>query len=117
MLRVPAIIQSIRTLADGGIKLDVVTQELVPEDEAEVLRLKRQIGTFVFAVDESIKEEDIPTGPVEFKDDLTLDERFNKVLYAYHMAKTNDGKSFHTFKREVYERMIELYKEKLSEIK
>jgi hypothetical protein len=117
MLRIPATINSVRTLSDGGLKLDVVTQELAPEDEAVVMQLKRQLGHFVFAVTESIQAEDIPIGPVEFKDDLTLDERLNKVLFAYHMAKTNNGKTFHSFKREVYERMIELYKEKLGEIK
>lgn len=117
MLKVPSTISKIVTLADNTVRLQVDCQELASENEAEIFKLRNQLGYFVFATTEEITEESLPKEPVEFKDDLTLDERFNKVLYAYHMAKTNDGKSFHKFKREVYERMIELYKEKLSEIK
>ncbi len=116
MFQTPATIESAKTLADKTIKLSVVTQELTPENTALLFGLVHKLGWFVFK-ESDVKEEDIPTGPVEFKDDLTLDERFNKVLYAYHMGKTNDGKSFHKFKREVYEHLIEIYKEKLSEIK
>lgn len=117
MLKVVSQIEKFESRADNTWKLIVGTQELDENHVAELAMLKGKLGTFVFAVDQTIKEEDIPTGPVEFKDDLTLDERFNKVLYAYHMTKTNDGKSFHKFKREVYEHLIEIYKEKLSEIK
>lgn len=116
MIRIPATIQSVRTLADGGLKLDVVTQELDYKDETEIMQLKRQLGYFVFSVTERIEPEHIPTEPIEFKEDKTLDERLNAVLYAYHMKKTNDSKSFHTFKREVYEKAIEQYKNRLDEL-
>lgn len=116
MLRVPATIEKVQTLADGGLKLDLVTQELDPKDEAELMQLKRQLGYFVFAVTESITESDIPTDPIEFTDETTLDQRLNGVLYAYHMKKTNNSKTFHTFKRSVYEAILEKYKNKLSEM-
>lgn len=117
MLKVVSQIEKFESRADNTWKLIIGTQELDESHVAELAMLKGKLGTFVFAVDESIKEEDIPTGPVEFKDDLTLDERFNKVLYAYHMAKTNDSKTFHVFKRSVYEHLFEIYREKIAELK
>ena len=58
MLKVPSTVQKIETMSDGGLKLTIYTQELTPEDEAEVMKLKRQLGMFVFAVSQQIKEED-----------------------------------------------------------
>lgn len=116
MIQVPATISKVSSMADGGLSLLVHTQELHPESEAEVMRLKRKLGWFVFA-ETTIAETDIPTEKLEFKDDETLDERLNKVLFAYHMGKTNDSKSYHTFKRKVYETLIERYKNLLSELK
>lgn len=115
MFQTPATIESVRTLADGTIKLSVETQELTPENTALLFGMARKLGWFVFKETE-VKEEDIPTDKIEFKDDMTLDEHLGKVLYAYHMKKTNDGKTFHTFKRQVYEAIIEKYKNKLSEM-
>lgn len=116
MLKIPATISQVKTLADGGLTLRVDTQELDPTDEATVMQLKRKLGWMVFAVTENIIESDIPTEVIEFKDDKPLDERLNAVLFAYWMKKTNNAKDFHTFKRTVYEGAIEKYKEKLSEL-
>lgn len=103
-------------MADGGLRLVVDTQELVAEDKAEVMGLHNKLGWFVFS-EAQIQEEDIPTDPIEVDDQKTLHERLDGVLYAYHLTKTNDAKSFHTFKREVYETIIQRYKDKLSELK
>jgi len=116
LFQTPAQIESIRTLADGTVKLSVETQELSPENMAQLFSLARKLGWFVFKESE-IKEEDIPLEKVEFKEDKTLDERLNAILFAYHMTKTNDSKTFHTFKRDVYEVLIQRYKNKLDEIK
>lgn len=116
LFQTPATIESIRTLADGTVKLSVETQELSPDNMSRLFTLARKLGWFVFKESE-IKDNEVPAEPVEFKDGKTLDERLNAVLFAYHMAKTNDSKTFHSFKRDVYEVLIERYKQKLDELK
>lgn len=116
LFQTPAQIESVKTLADGTVKLSVETQELTPENMAQLFGLARKLGWFVFKETE-VKDEDIPTESIEFKDTKTLDERLNAVLFAYHMQKTNDSKTFHNFKRDLYETLIQRYKDKLDEIK
>ena len=41
LFQVPSFIQKISTLADGGNKLTVVTQELAPEEAANLFNLRR----------------------------------------------------------------------------
>jgi hypothetical protein len=115
MIQAPSTIAKVSTLADSTLRCVVDFQELSPESEAEIFRLRNKLGWFLFA-EAPIKQEDIPTEPIEFSEDKTLDERLNAVLYAYHMKKTNDAKTFHTFRRNVYESIIEKYKDKLSEM-
>lgn len=116
LFQTPATIESVKSLVDGTVKLSVETQELSPENMAKLFGLARKLGWFVFKESE-IQESDLPTEPVEFKDGKTLDERLNGVLFAYHMQKTNDSKTFHSFRRDVYEVLIQRYREKLSELK
>jgi len=116
MIAVEAIIEGVSTLAEGGLKLNVHTQELNEDGVAKLMKLSKKYVWAVFK-EQPILEEEVPTESATFSDELTLDERFNKVLFAYHMAKTNDAKTFHSFKRDVYETLITRYKDKLSEIK
>ena len=102
-------------MADKSLRLVVDTQELSPESMAAVMTLYGQFGWFVFKMTE-IKDEDIPTETPEFKEQLTLDERLNKTLYKYHILKTNDSKSYHTFRRDVYERLLKVYQDKITEM-
>lgn len=116
MLKIPATIEAINSRVDGTWSLKIGTQELNEASSVELMKLRRALGWFVFAVTEHITEADIPTDIIEFKDDKPLDERLNAVLFAYWMKKTNNAKDFHTFKRTVYESLIDKYKEKLSEM-
>lgn len=115
MLQIPSTIEKIESRADRTWKLVIGTQELSEQAGIELIKLNGKLGHFVFS-EQDIKQEDIPTDPIVFKDDRTLDERLNAVLFKYHMDKTNDSKSFHIFKRTVYETLIERYKEKINEI-
>jgi hypothetical protein len=61
MLKVPSLIAKVETMSDGGLKLIVHTQELVPSDEAEVMHLRNKIGWFLFTPSGGeISVEDIP---------------------------------------------------------
>ena len=58
MFQVAATIQKIQTLADGGNKLSILTQELTPDEMTELFKLNNKFGWFLFK-EQAIKEEDI----------------------------------------------------------
>ncbi len=57
ILKVPAIISKVMTMADKGLRLQVDTQELDHSDEARVMSLRGKIGMFVFAEQEVLAED------------------------------------------------------------
>ncbi len=113
MLRVPSTIQKVSTLADGGLTLTVHTQELDPADEAEVMQLKRKLGYFVFAVQESITVEDIPTEQLEFAGEKSPGQRLRAVLYRLWEQDKLGYKEFELFYQAKMNRIIDSLKEKL----
>ena len=64
ILQVQGVIESFKTLADGGLQLKVGTPDLTPEDAAILLSLKGREGYFVFKPSRLI-EQDILTLPEE----------------------------------------------------
>lgn len=113
MLRIPSTIHKVETTADGGLKLVVLTQELSHEDETEVMRLKKQLGHFVFSVSDVIKEEDIPKEQLEFKNDKSPGQRLRGVLFRLYEQNSMGHKEFESFYRSKMELIIESLKEKL----
>ena len=61
MLKIPSTISKIVTLADNTVRLQVDCQEVAPESEAEIFKLRNQLGYFVFSVGATITEKDVPT--------------------------------------------------------
>lgn len=115
MFQVPSVIQSLRSLADGTWRITIDCQEMPPEQELEVLKLKKKQGWFVFKENE-IKEEDIPKEKApEFKNDKTPSQRLRAVLYIYWKESTNQGKPFNIFYDEWMEKKITEIKEHLPE--
>lgn len=113
ILKVPSTIEKVETRSDGTLKLVIGTQELVPEDEAEVMRLKRQLGWFVFAVTENITETDIPTEKLEFKNEKSHAQRLRAVLYRLWEQDKQGYKEFEGFYRGKMDKLIDSLKEKL----
>ncbi len=113
MLRVPATIAKVSSMADGGLSLIVHTQEMVPADEAEVMQLKRKLGYFVFAVTESIQETDIPTESLEFPNEKSPGQRLRAVLYKLWEQEPQGYKEFEGFYRGKMEKIITSLKEKI----
>lgn len=114
MLKVPSTIHKIETMSDGGLKMTVYTQELAPIDEAEVMKLKRQLGMFVFAVSEQIKEQDVPDVKVEFPNEKTPSQRLRNVLYRAWEQDSGGYKDFEIYYRAKVEKFIDFVKEKLN---
>ncbi len=100
-------------MADGGLSLLVHTQELTPENEAEVMRLKRQLGYFVFAVSGKITDEDIPTEKLDASEDKTPSQRQRAVLYRLWEQNKAGYNTFESYYRAKMEQHITQLKEKL----
>lgn len=108
-------VQSIRTLVDGSIKLDVVTQSLPPEELAKLFGLRGKLGWFVLKEGE-IQKEDIPT------EELTLESSYKKpsqrlrgTLWHVWDQTTNHSEDFDTqYYPRIMNELVERYKEKLS---
>ena len=113
MLRIPGTIHKIETMADGGLKLVVYTQELHPESEAEVLKLKRQLGFFVFAISETITEKDIPNEQLEFPNDKSPAQRQRAVYYRLWEQNQEAYREFEGYYRAKMNNHIEKLKEGL----
>jgi len=84
LLQVPSIISKVITMADMSLRLQVDTQELTPEENAEVFRYYRQFGSFAFIKGEGKIESNqvkIPEyQPVE-KTDKSPSQRLRNVLF------------------------------------
>lgn len=115
MLRVPSQIVKIETTSDGGIKLAVVTQELAPEDKAELMTLHNKMGWFVFS-DTGIREEDIPDEPIEFEGQKTPSERLRNVLFRLHEKQGGKPEDFEAYRLRIMEQLINRYKSKLDDL-
>lgn len=122
ILKAPSQILSVLTLSDGTLKLNVhISRELSPENELELLRLRRKEGWMVFAVSEDITETDIPTEPVE-TDQKTPSQRLHGVIAVYKKKlaeaknKTVSPTEIKIFYENQIERLIEHYKQKIHEL-
>ena len=118
MLKVPSGISKVSTMSDGGLRLQVDTQELTAQDKAELMSLHNQIGWFVFSPN-SIQVEDIPTEAVE-TDQKTPSQRLRAVLYIL-WEKQDTLKTlkddFEAYYRKTLEKLIEHYnKQKIDEL-
>ena len=112
MFQTPAYIQTIRTLVDGGIKLDVITRELPPEQALMLFSLKGKEGFFLFSLND-IQEKDVPkeTAMVE-KGEKTPSQRLRAVLFKLYELN-NKGETFTEYYNKKMEQLIESIKEKL----
>lgn len=106
-------------MADGGLRLNVDTQELDSSDKAELMGLYGQLGYFVFAASGTIKEEDIPTTPLE-DGQKTPSQRLRSVMFIYWKKCQETGRiivpDFDTFYRQQVEKYIDHIKTKIEEL-
>lgn len=114
MLQAQAIISKITTLADTTIRLAVDCQEMSPDNEAEIFKLRNQIGWFVFSPS-MLQETDIPIDPVE-DNQKTPSQRLRVALYVYHSKIGGKPEDFNEFYRKWVERKITQVKEKIQEV-
>lgn len=116
LLKVPSVIEKVMTMADGGLRLFVDTQELQPEDKAAVMNFHKKQGYFIFAEQyDQINLEDVKDLPkIEVEEgERHPSIRLRAVLYVYWEQKKLTG-TFDSFYKKQMERFIQSIKEKLN---
>jgi len=115
MFQVPSIVQSIRTLVDGGCKLDIVTRELKPSEMTELFELKNKEGWLLFKED-IIQEKDvdsIPDEPLEKFEKKSPSQRLHDRMYVYYKNTHKDTKNFKVWYSSALESIGNEYLNKL----
>lgn len=107
-------IDTVRTLKDGGLKITIETQEL-PADEKAILFdfANKQIWALFKELPPRIEEIEVVEPDTEFKTDKTPSQRLRSVLFRYYEQNYSTKKTFEEFYREIMEKLINQYKEKL----
>ena len=114
MFQIPSAIQSIRTLVDGGNKLDIITRELNPEEMTSLFELKGKEGWLLFR-ENAFTQEDVPNLPdvrIE-RTDKSPSERLRAVLFRL-WETTSRSKTADNFYKDYIDKLIESIKEKLN---
>ena len=114
LFQVASVIQGIRTLSDGGNKLDVITQELEPEQMTVLFSLKGKSGYFLF------KENDITENDIKDLPDVKIEstdkkpsQRLRACLYRL-WETTSRSKTADEFYVDYMEKVINSIKDKLN---
>lgn len=113
LFQVPAVVQNLRTMADGGWRLQIDTRELRPEEATALMELHKKEGWMLFKENE-ISMEDIPeeTAP-EFNTDKSPSKRLRSVLFVYWKENTKQTMTFDDFYKKWMDKKIEEIKELL----
>jgi hypothetical protein len=116
LFQTPSTIENISTRKDGTIKIVIGTQELPPDEMAQLMSLYNKLGYFLFKENDitpdEIPEDDAP----EFEDEKSPTKRLYSVLYVFWKQQTDKGKmskSFNDFRKEQMEKFIDVVKDKL----
>ena len=114
ILKVPATIEKVETLKDGGLKLAVETQELGPEDKSLVMQMHNKLGWFLFSEQPPTVDDckDLPTIVLE-DGEKQPSQRLRGVLFVYWEQK-KITEPFDVFYRKKVEEFINVIKEKLT---
>jgi hypothetical protein len=119
-LQVPAYLTKFTSLTSGGIKFDFITQENIdPDLLTEFFKNKNKLGNLLFAV-RQIEFIDIAKLPAidksKYIDGKSKSQRLRSVLYLIHEAKGGTKEMFNDYYDEVMEKLIDHYKNILSEL-
>lgn len=113
MLKIPAIISKIQTLADNTLRIQVDANELEPEQELELFKMRKYPGVFLFHP-QDIKKEDLvnlPEPRVE-KGEKSPSQVLRSRLFVFH-KEMGIKEDFDAWYRREMDRIGQKYLEKL----
>ena len=114
-IQVPAILDGISPLKDGGMTLRFHTQEMTDEMKLVALSYYQKFGWMLFKESEKgFSDEEVPKDDPSADEDKTPAQRLRGTLFVYHkeVLKQPDEK-FNEFYRKAVEKIISHYKSKL----
>ncbi|QNK82570.1 hypothetical protein [Nakamurella sp. PAMC28650] len=114
LFQAEGIVQSVKTLVDGTIKLDVAVQEVSPPEMALLFGLARKPGWILVKPNE-ITAEDIPIVEADFDMGETKSpgQRLRGVLFVVWQTKTSQKQPFEVYYRAQLDRIIDRFKQEL----
>lgn len=116
MFQVPSIIQSIRTLVDGGCKLDIVTRELSPDEMTMLFGLKNKEGWLLFKDNPIVESEvaNIPDEPMDEFDKKSPSQRLRDRMFVFYKKTHKDTKEFKTWYANTLDAIGNQYLDKMN---
>ena len=115
LLKVPATISKVTTMADNTLRLNVDTQETSSEDKAAIMELYNQLGVFLFHPTD-IKEEDLVSLP-DIKTDKgqkTPSQRLRNRMFVYYKDRYKKDDGFESWYISEIERIGNSYLDKIN---
>ena len=122
LLKIPASVNKITTMADNTLKLTIyTTRELTSNDEAKIMKFRNTEGVMVFSVQDINQEDltDIPEYTKEFDNQKSPSERLRNVMWVYYTQNhewKNDAehrKAFKLWRETQMDKIRDRYKDKL----
>lgn len=110
MFKAQSLIQGVRTLADRTLRVTVDCQEMNPEMEAELFKLRNMPGWFAFK-ETAVETQELPDEPVEFAGQKSLSERLRNALFVLHQKKGSKPEEFELFRKQWMENVIQQVKD------
>lgn len=110
IVKVGAILDGVKTLSDGTLKVSFALNEIPSDCAASIIKLHRQWGWLLFSPSHSLEVPDEP--PPEFRNDKSMSQRLRAVLYIWH-EQSKSGQSFDSWYRDKMETIISWVKDKL----
>jgi hypothetical protein len=116
VIKLPAILEKVTTMKDGGIRVVVDTQEMDKDQCAEMFSLKNQILWMILASEDE-KEVVIPDAPpTDWKQRKTQSQRLRAILFVWHQQLKSEM-DFETFYNRYMETRINNVKSKLDQLR
>lgn len=105
----------LKSMADGGIRVLVDTNELTDDQAAVLFSFKGQEGYFMFAASKpELEDLDIPDVTPEFRGEKTPSQRLRAILYRLWEQNGASG-TFEVYYRTSMEKIMTSLKDKLDD--
>ena len=114
MIQFSCLIDNVKANKDRTLMVKLETQELTPQDGAQILDFFGKQIWCAFAETAITKDDlNIPEALAEFRTDKTPSQRLRNVLYKFWELKKKGTIEWEMFYRQQIERIIEFLKEKM----
>jgi hypothetical protein len=119
IINIPAILTDKGYLADGGRRLNIVTNEITDEQATLIAKYGRgTFGFFMFSPHE-ISENDLEIpefDPEKFDEKKSPAQRLRGAMYVYYKTKNKKTDGFEMWYKENIEKIITTWKERIDEL-